>query len=55
MLNIHGKHIEGIVDIMGQDKFIKSWEMKSPNAKHTLKIELWERPNGKRYRKAHKK
>jgi len=37
------------------DKFIKSWEMKNPKAKHTLVIELWEKPDGKRYRKAHKK
>jgi hypothetical protein len=29
--------------------------MKSPNAKHTLLIELWERPDGTRYRKAQKK
>jgi len=40
---------------MGKDKFVKSWKMKSPNAKHTLEIELWERPDGSRYRKARKK
>jgi len=37
------------------DKFIKSWEMKNPKAKTTVVIELWEKPDGKRYRKAHKK
>jgi len=40
---------------MAKEKFIKSWEMKSPNAKHTLVVELWERANGTRYRKTHKK
>jgi len=37
------------------DKFVKSWEMKNPNAKHTLVVELWERSDGTRYRKTHKK
>jgi len=37
------------------DKFVKSWEMKSPNTEHTLVVELWEKSDGKRYRKAHKK
>jgi len=37
------------------DKFVKSWEMKNPNARHTLVVELWERPDGTRYRKTHKK
>lgn len=40
---------------MAEDKFVKSWEMNSPNANHTLVVELWEKPNGKRYRKTHKK
>jgi len=38
-----------------EDKFVKSWKMKSPNAKHTLVVELWQKPNGKRYRKTFKK
>jgi len=40
---------------MGKDKFVKSWNMKSPNAKHTLVVELWQRPDGTRFRKTHKK
>ncbi len=40
---------------MGRDKFVKSWEMKNPRASHTLVVELWERADGTRYRKTHKK
>ncbi len=39
---------------MGKDKFIKSWKMKNPKAKHTLVVELYERPDGSRYRKTRK-
>ena len=37
------------------DKFIKSWEMKNSKSKHILTVELWEKPDGRRYRKTRKK
>lgn len=39
---------------MAKDKFIKSWKVESANDEHTLVVELWEKPDGSRYRKTHK-
>lgn len=37
--------------LKGKDKLVKSWKMKDPKLKHAFFVELWERPDGTRYRK----